>query len=98
VNVFFFTLTHPFARPKRTSGNKIHGQVIFKTMIQFPNHGREVPKEKHLTDKIFAQRIERNKLTLWTRIKRLARKSVSFSRPIEPRKVNDVFIEKYMFY
>ncbi|AHA68601.1 Transposase [Shigella dysenteriae 1617] len=30
-----------------------------------------MPKNKHLTGKIFTQRIERNNLTLRTRIKRL---------------------------
>ncbi|PQN19616.1 IS1 family transposase, partial [Shigella dysenteriae] len=33
-----------------------------------------------LTGKIFTQRIERNNLTLRTRIKRLARKTICFSR------------------
>ena len=42
-----------------------------------------LPKEKHLTGKIFTQRIERNNLTLRTRIKRLARKTLCFSRSIE---------------
>lgn len=35
------------------------------------SYGREVPKDKHLTGKIFTPRIERNNLTLRTRIKRL---------------------------
>ncbi len=88
-----------FSRPKRTSGNKTHGQKILKTMIQFPNHEQEVPKEKHLTGKILAQRIERNNLMLWTRIKRLACKSICFSRSVENyEKVVDAFIAKYMFY
>ncbi|BAH65941.1 conserved hypothetical protein [Klebsiella pneumoniae] len=33
-----------------------------------------MPKDKHLTGKISTQRIERNNLTLRTRIKRLARR------------------------
>lgn len=62
-------------------------------------YAREVPKEKHLTGKIFTQRIERNNLPLRTRIKRLARKTISFSRPAEiHKKVIDSFIEKHMFY
>lgn len=71
-------------------------------MITSDNWGsyvREVPKEKHLTGKIFTQRIERNNLTLRTRIKRLARKTICFSRSIEVHeKVIGSFIEKYMFY
>jgi hypothetical protein len=38
--------------------------------------GREVPKDKHLCGKVSTQRIERNNLTLRTRIKRLARKMI----------------------
>lgn len=43
------------------------------TSDNWGNYAREVPKDKHLTGKIFTQRIERNNLTLRTRIKRLAR-------------------------
>ncbi|MCI4239464.1 IS1 family transposase, partial [Dickeya dianthicola] len=43
--------------------------------------------------------IERNNLTLRTRIKRLARKTRCFSRSIEVHeKVIGAFIEKHMFY
>ncbi|EEY6112795.1 TPA: IS1 family transposase, partial [Escherichia coli] len=63
------------------------------------SYGREVPKNKHLTGKIFTQRIERNNLTLRTRIKRLARKTICFSRSVEiHEKVIGAFIEKHMFY
>ncbi|UYA60778.1 Mobile element protein [Pectobacterium sp. F1-1] len=37
------------------------------TSDDWGSHAREVPKEKHLTGKIFTQRIERNNLTLRTR-------------------------------
>jgi len=71
-------------------------------MITSDNWGcyaREVSKDKHLTGKIFTQRIERNNLTLRTRIKRLARKTSCFSRSVEiHEKVIGAFIEKYMFY
>ncbi|EMX79794.1 putative transposase [Escherichia coli P0299438.10] len=60
------------------------------------SYAREVPKEKHLTGKIFMQRIERNNLTLRTRIKRLARKTICFSRSVEiHEKVIGSFIEKH---
>ncbi len=63
------------------------------------SYAREVPKEKHLTGKIFTQRIERNNLPLRTRIKRLARKTICFSRSVETHeKVIGSFIEKHMFY
>ncbi|RTD79036.1 MULTISPECIES: IS1-like element IS1N family transposase [Klebsiella pneumoniae complex] len=69
------------------------------TSDDWGSYGREVPKDKHLTGKIFTQRIERNNLTLRTRIKRLARKTICFSRSVENHeKVIGTFIEKHMFY
>lgn len=63
------------------------------------SYARELPKERHLTGRIFTQRIERNNLTLRTRVKRLARKTICFSRSVElHEKVIGAFIEKYMFY
>ena len=60
---------------------------------------REVPKDKHLSGKILTPCIERNNLTLRTRIKHLARKKICLSRSIElHEKVISAFIEKYMFY
>ena len=68
------------------------------TSDDWGSYAREVPEEKHLTGKIFTQRIERNNLTLRTRIKRLARKTICFSRSIDVyEKVIGSFIEKYMF-
>ncbi|BDH31409.1 hypothetical protein TRECRb50_02250 [Escherichia coli] len=69
------------------------------TSDDWGSYAREVAKEKHLTGKLFTQRIARNNLTLRTRIKRLARKTICFSRSIElHEKVLGAFIEKYMFY
>ena len=69
------------------------------TSDEWSSYGREVPKDKHLTGKIFTQRIERNNLTLRTRIKRLARKTICFSRSVEiHEKVIGAFIGKYIFY
>ncbi len=69
------------------------------TSDELGSYAREVPKDKHLTGKIFTQRIERNNLTLRTRIKRLVRKTLCFSRSIEVHeKVIGAFIEKHMFY
>ncbi|EAA4627452.1 TPA: IS1 family transposase [Escherichia coli] len=69
------------------------------TSDDWGSYGRVVPKNKHLTGKIFTQRIERNNLTLRTRIKRLARKTICFSRSVEiHEKVIGAFIEKHMFY
>ncbi|EBP0013850.1 IS1 family transposase, partial [Salmonella enterica] len=69
------------------------------TTGEWGSYTRELPKEKHLTGKIFTQRIERNNLTLRTRIKRLARRTICSSRSVElHEKVIGAFIEKYMFY
>jgi len=69
------------------------------TTDEWGSYNRELPKEKNLTGKIFTQRIERNNLPLRTRIKRLARRTISFSRSVKPHeKVIGAFIEKYMFY
>ncbi|WP_113706476.1 IS1 family transposase [Escherichia coli] len=69
------------------------------TSDDWGSYGREVPKNKHLTGKIFTQCIERNNLTLRTRIKRLGCKTICFSRSVEiHEKVIGAFIEKHMFY
>ncbi|EON88666.1 iso-IS1 ORF2 [Plesiomonas shigelloides 302-73] len=69
------------------------------TTDEWGSYARELPKEKLLTGKIFTQRIERNNLTLRTRIKRLARRTICFSRSVVlHEKVIGAFIEKYMFY
>jgi len=73
--------------------------ICMVTSDDWGSYSREVPKDKHLTGKIFTQRIERNNLTLITRIKRLARRTIFFSRSVElHEKVIGAFIEKYMFY
>ncbi len=65
---------------------------------EWGSYARELPKE-HLIGKIFTQHIERNNLTLRTGLKRLARKTLCFSRSVElHEKVIGSFIEKYMFY
>lgn len=69
------------------------------TADEWGSYARELPKEKNLTGKIFTQRIERNYLMLITRLKRLTRKTICFSRSVEiHKKVIGAFIEKHMFY
>ena len=73
-------------------------QIGFITSDDWGSYAREVPAEIHLTGKIFTQRIERNNLTLRTRLKRLARKTICFSRSVElHEKVIGAFIEQYHF-
>ncbi|MEV3841716.1 IS1 family transposase [Aeromonas enteropelogenes] len=73
-------------------------QIGFITSDDWGSYAREVPSEMHLTGKIFTQRIERNNLTLRMRIKRLARKTICFSRSVElHEKVIGAFIERHHF-
>ncbi|WP_252353686.1 IS1 family transposase [Aeromonas jandaei] len=68
------------------------------TSDDWGSFAREVPSEIYLTGKIFTQHIERNNLTLRTRFKRLARKTISFSRSVElHEKVIGTFIERFPF-
>lgn len=63
------------------------------TSDDWGSYARELPKDKHLTGKIFTQRNERNNLTLRTRIKRLAGKTLCLSRSLElDEKVTGAFI------
>lgn len=69
------------------------------TTDEWVSYARELPKEKHLIGKIFTHRIERNNLTLMTRIKRQAHRIIGLSRSVEfHEKVIGAFIEKYMLY
>ncbi|WP_301335805.1 IS1 family transposase [Aeromonas sobria] len=73
-------------------------QIGFITSDDWGSYAKEVPHEIHLTGKIFTQRIERNNLTLRTRIKRLARKTICFSRSVElHEKVIGAFIKRHHF-
>lgn len=62
------------------------------------SYERELPAEKHTISKKFTQLIERKHLTLRTRIKRLARKTICFSKL---EKMHDIviglFINRYEF-
>ncbi|EKY6781424.1 hypothetical protein QFI23_004809 [Escherichia coli] len=52
------------------------------TTDEWGSYTRELPKEKHLNGKSFTQHIERNNLTLRTRIKRLIRRTICFSHSV----------------
>jgi len=54
---------------------------------------RHLPPEQHTVGKLTMQKIERKHLTLRTRLKRLARKTLSFSRS---RVMHDLIIGLYM--
>lgn len=62
------------------------------------SYTRQVPPHLHLVGKIFTQRIERHNLNLRTHIKRLARRTICFSRSIElHEKVIGTYIERMHF-
>lgn len=59
---------------------------------------REIEPEKHLVGKIFTQHIERRNLTLRIHIKRLARRTICYSRSIEiHEKLIGAYIEKHHY-
>jgi insertion element IS1 protein InsB len=62
------------------------------------SYGRKLPKFQHTISKSNTQKIERKHLTLRTRIKRLARKTICFSKL---EKMHDIvvglFINRYEF-
>ncbi|CBJ80273.1 hypothetical protein XBJ1_2818 [Xenorhabdus bovienii SS-2004] len=58
-----------------------------------------LPEEEHLTGKAFTQRIERTNLTHRTRIKRLNRKTIGYSKSEEMHdKVIGTFIEREHYF
>ena len=59
---------------------------------------RYLPEDKHLITKRYTQSIERQNLNFRTRIKRLARKTICFSKSIEIHdKVIGAFINRTFF-
>ncbi|MGH2412336.1 MAG: IS1 family transposase [Microcystaceae cyanobacterium] len=59
---------------------------------------RHISPQKHQINKVKMQRIERNHLTLRTRIKRLQRKTICYSRSVLMHDiVIGLFINKYEF-
>jgi insertion element IS1 protein InsB len=58
----------------------------------------QISQCKHLVGKIFTLRIERHNLTLRTHIKRLARRTICFSKSVElHEKVIGAYIDKYHY-
>jgi insertion element IS1 protein InsB len=59
---------------------------------------RHLPSEQHTVGKLTMQKIERKHLTLRTRLKRLARKTICFSKSIEMHDtVLGLFMNRYEF-
>ncbi|QTL39800.1 IS1 family transposase [Xenorhabdus budapestensis] len=72
--------------------------IRFITTDDWGSYTREIESEKHLVGKIFTQRIERHNLNLRIHIKRLARKTICYSRSIEVHeKLIGAYIEKHHY-
>ena len=60
---------------------------------------KKIPSNKHLVGKLYTQAIERMNLNLRTRIKRLNRKTISYSKSIDLHdKIISTFIEREHYY
>ncbi|CDH20044.1 Insertion element iso-IS1n protein insB (fragment) [Xenorhabdus bovienii str. kraussei Quebec] len=72
--------------------------IRFVTTDNGGSYAREVAPEKHLIGKIFTQRIERHNLNLRIHIKRLARRTICYSRSMEiHEKLIGAYIEKHHY-
>jgi insertion element IS1 protein InsB len=61
-------------------------------------YGRHLPAAHHTIGKVYTQQIERKHLTLRTRIKRLARKTICFSKSVLLHDiVIGLFVNRYEF-
>ncbi len=64
----------------------------------YPVYKDKIPQGKHIIGKYYTQRIERMNLTLRTRLKRLNRKTIGFSKSPEMHdKVIGTFIEREFY-
>ncbi|ELM6648790.1 IS1 family transposase [Vibrio vulnificus] len=73
--------------------------ISFFFTDDFSVYAKELPKEKHVVGKRFTQRIERTNLTLRSRLKRLVRRTIGFSRSEEMHdKVIGTFIEREFYF
>ena len=73
--------------------------VAFYMTDAWPVYRTLLVSTSHVISKKYTQRIERHNLNLRTHLKRLARKTLCFSKSEEMHdKVIGAFIEKYMFY
>ena len=72
--------------------------VTFFCTDYYPVYKDKIPQEKHIIGKYYTQRIERMNLTLRTRLKRLNRKTIGFSKSSEMHdKVIGTFIDREFY-
>ncbi len=64
----------------------------------WPSYSKFIPKDRHVIGKKYTQKIENKNLSFRTRIKRLARKTICFSKSEEMHDgVIGLFINAYLF-
>ena len=73
--------------------------INFFCTDDFSVYSANLPREKHIVGKRYTQRIERTNLTLRTRLKRLVRKTIGFSKSEAMHdKVIGTFIEREYYH
>ncbi|MEZ8193076.1 IS1 family transposase [Vibrio splendidus] len=97
-------IAHAFGKRDTEAFNQLQ-RLLSKFTIPFyctddyRVYSANLPREKHIIGKRYTQRIERTNLTLRTRLKRLVRKTIGFSRSEEMHdKVIGTFIEREFYY
>ncbi|PJE79244.1 hypothetical protein CI610_01791 [invertebrate metagenome] len=96
-------IAHAFGRRSTTTLKKLLKLLrpypfCYYCTDQWKPYQSRLSDSKHVISKLFTQRIERNNLTLRTRLKRLNRKTICFSRSAELHdKVIGEFISR-MYY
>ena len=96
-------IAHAFGRRNTAAFNELkrllsRSDIRFYCTDDFRVYVSNLPKEKHIIGKRFTQRIERTNLTLRSRLKRLVRKTIGFSRSEEIHdKVIGTFIKREFY-
>ena len=97
-------ITHAFGKRDTEAFNKLQRllpkfTIPFYCTDDYRVYSVNLPREKDIIGKRYTQRIERSNLTLRTRLKRLVRKTIGFSRSEEMHdKVIGTFIEREFYH
>ena len=93
-------IAHAFGKRDKETFNELQSlrtkfTIPFYCTDNYSVYSANLRREKRIIGKIYRQRIERTNLTLRTRLKRLVRKTIGFSRSEEMHdKVIGTFIER----
>ena len=92
-------ITHVFGPRSRNTFNQLLEQLSTFNVAFWCTDGYKVyedfPKEKHIVGKLYTQRIERENLNFRTRLKRLNRRTIGYSKSAEMHdKIIGTFIER----